>query len=141
MKDRVYAFFIANYLAQGLIGIAYESISYLLKDVLRLSAAGSAAAVAVMSFPFLIKPLFGILSDALPLGRRRRVPYLLLSSAAASACWAALAVLNRYPYWLTLTLLTAVNVGIAFADVACDAVMVERGKELAKTGSYQAVQI
>ena len=29
MKDKIYLFFIATYLAEGMIGIAYEPISYL----------------------------------------------------------------------------------------------------------------
>jgi len=139
--DSAYLFFIANYLAQGMIGIAYEPIGYLLKDVLHLTAGQSATFAAWMSAPFLIKPLFGWLTDAFPLFGRRRGPYLVLWSVATCAGWLALARLRVYAYLPTLFLLTAVNVGIAFCDVLCDAVMVERGQALKKTGVYQAVQI
>ncbi|HBL17731.1 MAG: hypothetical protein A2X36_13245 [Elusimicrobia bacterium GWA2_69_24] len=141
MKDRTYIFFIATYFAQGMIGIAYVPISYLLKDGLGLSASQSAAFIVWMTLPFLLKPLLGTITDGLPLAGRRRVPYLLVSALATSAGWLALAALPGYSYLPTLLLLTAVNVGIAFADVLCDGVMVERGKRFDKTGAYQAAQI
>ncbi|MFC1679862.1 MFS transporter [Elusimicrobiota bacterium] len=141
MKDRLYIFFIATYFAQGMIGIAYVPISYLLKEVLALNAAQSAAFIVWMTLPFLFKPLLGIITDALPLARRRRVPYLLMSAAATTAGWLVLAGMPGYSYWPTLALLTTVNIGIAFADVLCDGVMVEHGKRLRKTGFYQAAQI
>ncbi len=139
--DRLYVFFIAVYLAEGLVGIAYEPISYLLKDGLGLGPAQSAAFVAWMTLPFLFKPVLGVLSDAFPLRGRRRVPWLMLSAGFAAAGWGALAFLPAYRYGPTLFLLTAVNVGIVFSDVLCDGVMVERGQAGDKTGLYQAVQI
>jgi hypothetical protein len=141
MTDRIYIFFIVTYFAEGMVGLAYQPISYLLKDVLGLSAAQSAVFVAWMTAPLLFKPLLGVVTDAFPLFGRRRTPYLLLASAATSAGWAALATSGSYSYWPVLTLLTLVNVGMGFSDVLCDGVMVERGKALAKTGLYQAAQI
>ncbi|MFA5141310.1 MAG: MFS transporter [Elusimicrobiota bacterium] len=141
MRDRVYLFFIATYFAQGMVGIAYQPVSHLLKDTLGLTAAQSATFIAWMTLPLLAKPLLGVLTDAFPLANRRRAPYLLLASAATSAGWAALACTGNYSYWPVLTLLTIVNVGMAFSDVLCDGVMVELGKARAKTGPYQAAQL
>ena len=140
-KNRLYLFFTATYFAQGMVGIAYEPIFYLLKDKLRLTPSESAIFAAVMSAPFLLKPVLGLLSDAFPILRKRRVPYLLGSSLITFFCWAAMAGLNDYSYAPSLFLLTAVNVGICFADVLCDGVMVENGKERGETGRFQAAQI
>lgn len=139
--DKLYFFFATVYLAQGLVGVAYEPISFLLKDGLGLGPSESATFVAWMTLPFLFKPLLGLVGDALPLAGRRRVPWLVLAGIATSAGWMTLASLPAYTYGPTLLLLTAVNVGIIFADVLCDGVMVERGKAGDKTGLYQAVQI
>jgi hypothetical protein len=141
MNERLYLFFSATYFAQGMVGIAYLPISYLLKDDLRLSATQSAGFIAWMTLPLLLKPLFGLLTDAVPLGGRRRVPYLLMASAATSAGWAVLAALKVRAYWSALILLTAVNAGMAFSDVLCDGIMVEQGKRSSRTGAFQAVQI
>lgn len=139
--DRLYLFFAGVYLAQGLVGVAYEPISFLLKDGLGLGPGESASFVAWMTLPFLFKPLLGLVADAVPLAGRRRVPWLVLAGIATSAGWMTLASLPDYSYTPTLLLLTGVNVGIIFADVLCDGVMVERGKQGDKTGLYQAVQV
>lgn len=141
MKDRLPLFFVSVYLAQGLVGAAYEPISYLLKDGLGLGPAEAAGFVAWMTLPFLFKPLLGIISDGLPVAGRRRVPWLVLAAAATSLGWLALALLPEHSYAPTLFLLTAVNVGIVFSDVLCDGVMVEKGKESGRTGVYQAIQL
>ncbi len=139
--DRAYLFFAANYFAQGMSGIAYEPISYLLKDALGLGAGAASSFVAWMTLPYTLKPALGALSDAWPLGGYRRRYYLLGSSFLACLSWLVLAWRPSYRYGSTLALLTAVNVGVAFSDVLCDAVMVRQGQDLRKTGPYQAVQI
>jgi predicted MFS family arabinose efflux permease len=139
--DRAYAFFALNYLAQGLAGLAYEPVSYLLKDGLKLGPAESAAFVSWMTLPLAVKPLFGLLSDLLPWGGRRRAPHLAAAAAGTAACWLGLAALGTPPYGAALALLVLVNVGTVLCDVICDGVMVERGGEKGKTAVYQAVQI
>lgn len=139
--DRLYLFFFANYFAQSMNGVAYEPIDYLLKNTLRLSPRQASAFIAWMTLPFLVKPVFGLLSDLLPIGGRRRLPYMLGASVLAALAWAALAAQKSYGYYSLLLLLLLTNIGIAFSDVVCDAVMVERGKELSKTGPFQAVKI
>ena len=141
MTDKTFLFFIATYLAQGLVGVAYEPIYYLQKDVMGLSVAQSGAFAAVMTLPFLLKPLLGVFADILPAGRIGRVAGLAAAAAGTSLAWLALALAPSYPLRATLAMLTAVNVGIAFVDVLCDGYMVERGKRLKKTGVYQSVQI
>ncbi|PCI36713.1 MAG: hypothetical protein COB53_08590 [Elusimicrobia bacterium] len=141
MRDRTILFFIATYLAQGLIGIAYEPIYYLQKDVLHLGVKESGYFAAAMTLPFLFKPVFGAVSDLFPVGRRRRVPYLIIATLATTAGWAALAGITNYTVLNCVLMLIVVHIGISFVDVLCDGVMVERGKRLKKTGDYQSVQI
>lgn len=139
--DGIYLFFALNYFAQGMSGLVYEPISYVLKDALGLSAGQSAVFIGWMTFPFLMKPLFGFVTDLFPLGGYRRRPHIMIVSGVAAAAWLALAALGRYEYGPLLALLILVNAGIVASDVVCDGVMVEQGKESRKTGLYQAVQI
>lgn len=139
--DRAYAFFALNYLAQGLAGLAYEPVSYLLKDGLELGPAQAAAFVSWMTLPLAVKPLFGLLSDLLPWGGRRRAPHLAAAALGTAACWLGLAALGTPPYGAALALLVLINVGTVLCDVVCDGVMVERGGEKGKTALYQSVQI
>lgn len=139
--DGIYLFFAANYFAQGMSGIAYEPINYLLKDHFGLSAGQASVFIAWMTLPFLIKPLLGLPTDLFPIRGRRRLPHILLASIMAAGAWIFLAARQQYTYGLLLSMLFLANIGIAFSDVVCDAVMVERGKPLGLTGRYQAVQI
>ena len=140
-RDRLYLFFAVNYFAQGMAGLAYEPVSYYLKDALGLGPAQAAAFVVWMTLPLTIKPLFGLLTDFLPWAGRRRGPHLVAVSLLTTASWLLLAGLKAPLYGEALALLVLVNVGFVLSDVVCDAVMVERGKEQGLTGKYQAVQI
>lgn len=140
-RDRIYLFFAINYFAQGMGGLAYEPVSYYLKDALGLGPAQAAAFVAWMTLPLTIKPLFGLLTDFLPWAGKRRGPHLIAVSLLTSVGWLMLAGLKSPRYGAALLLLILVNVGFVLSDVVCDGVMVERGKERGLTGKYQAVQI
>ena len=112
-----------------------------LKTGLKLSAGQAAIFVAWMTVPFVIKPLFGPLTDLVRLPGGRRRPHLLLGAVLGVACWLALALLPDYRYGALLALLALVNVSVVFCDVVCEGVMVEMGKARGKTGTYQAVHI
>lgn len=141
MSDRAYLFFAVNYAAQGMANLAYEPVSYLLKDGLRLGPGEAAAFISWMTLPLTVKPLFGLLSDLLPWAGRRRRPHLVAAALGTAACWLALAALGRPGYGAALALLVLVNFGTVLGDVVCDGVMVERGRALGRTAAYQAVQL
>lgn len=133
----LYSFFALNYFAQGMLGIVYEPISYLLKDKLRLDASQSAAFVSWMTLPFLIKPLLGLFTD---LGSRRR-RHLAMGAALGAAAWAYLASGAEPTYAALLSALLLANLSTVFCDVVCDGVMVEASRRLGTSARYQAVQI
>jgi MFS family permease len=105
------------------------------------SPAQITAFAALLSLPWTIKPLYGLLTDFLPLGGYRRKAYLVLSSLAALVGFAGL---SFWPLpegdhaWLMLLLLP--TVGVAFGDVVVDALMVEHGQSRGLTGRLQSVQ-
>ena len=140
-ERRLYGFFVVCYFAEGMAGLAYEPVDYLLKDVLHLGPQSAALFITWMTLPLTIKPLFGLLTDLLPWAGKRRRPHMLAVSLLTSVGWGLLAFLNGYRYWPSLAILTLINVGFVLSDIVCDGVMVERGKERGKTGPYQAVQI
>ncbi|HAM36856.1 MAG TPA: hypothetical protein DEB40_10680 [Elusimicrobia bacterium] len=139
--DRLYLFCAVNYFAQGMAGIVYEPVNYLLKDGLRLSAGETAAFVGWMTLPFILKPIFGLLSDLAPIRGSLRRPHLILGALLGASCWAILAWTPRHNYAALLTLLILVNFSVVFCDAVCDGVMVQLGQAGGKTGTYQAVQI
>lgn len=128
------------YFAQGMWALPDLSLTFLLKDTLRLSPAEVAAFFTVATIPWYIKPLYGLISDFFPIWGYRRKSYFILATLGAVAAGLSLGNFAIHTYWMTLGLFTLMALGFAFADVLADALMVERGQPLGITGSLQAVQ-
>jgi MFS family permease len=141
---RLFVFFATVYVVQGVAepkaGLATQPIFFLLKDEMRLSAAETAAFFALIGIAWNVKPLYGLLSDLVPLLGKRRRSYLLLTTAVAALGWLALGMLPAYGWGLTLAILGLTGLGLAFTDVLCDAVMVEEGKARGLTARFQSIQ-
>jgi hypothetical protein len=141
---RGYAFFFALvYFVQGAIdltsGLANQPVQYLLKEDMRLTAAQSGFFFAIVGLGWTIKPLYGLLSDFFPLAGYQRKGYLLLMSTLGTVSWLTLAFSPSH-YYAVLILLTLCAATLAFCDVMADALMVEVGRPLGLTGSFQATQ-
>jgi len=107
------------------------------------SAGEVAAFSALLSIPWVLKPVYGLLSDFVPIAGSHRRNYLLVTSAATTL---GLAYLYLDPptaggsaQWL-LVLLLVPTVAVAFSDVVADALMVEKGQPRGITGQLQSVQ-
>jgi MFS family permease len=141
---RLLVFFATVYAVQGLAepkaGLAAQPIFFLLKDEMRLSAGETAAFLALIGFAWNVKPLYGLISDLVPLFGYRRRSYLLVTTAMAALGWLALGLLPAYPWSLTLAILGITGMGLAYTDVLCDAVMVEEGKARGLTARFQSIQ-
>ncbi len=128
------------YFVQGILGLARLAISFFLKDELGLSPAEVSALVGVAALPWMIKPLFGFISDGLPILGYRRRPYLILSGLLGVLSWAALATIVDSA-WTAVTAIALGSLSVAFSDVIVDSLVVERarGESIAKSGSLQAL--
>lgn len=128
------------YFVQGILGLARLAVSFFLKDELALSPAQMGALVGVAALPWVVKPLFGFLSDGLPLFGYRRRPYLILSGILGSLSWIALATSVDGAAAATLALL-ATSLSVAISDVIVDSLVVERARResLGKAGSLQSL--
>lgn len=128
------------YFVQGILGLARLAISFFLKDELGLSPAEVSALMGVAALPWIIKPVFGFVSDGLPLFGYRRRPYLILSGLLGTASWLGLAFFAHSA--LTATVAIALSsLSVAVSDVIVDSLVVERARaeDLAKAGSLQSV--
>ena len=81
---RLAVLFAVVYFAQGMYGLPDQAIAIGFKDQ-GLTADRVANFFLLASIPWFIKPLYGLISDFLPLFGRRRKSYLLLTSALACA--------------------------------------------------------
>jgi folate/biopterin transporter len=128
------------YAVQGILGISRLAVSFFLKDELALSPAEVSALMGIAALPWVIKPIFGFISDGLPIFGYRRRPYLILSGLLGVAAWLSLA--NLVHTAATATLAIAItSLSVAFSDVIVDSLIVERARDesIAKAGSIQSL--
>ncbi|MGF1539800.1 MAG: folate/biopterin family MFS transporter [Pleurocapsa sp.] len=128
------------YFVQGILGLARLAVSFFLKDDLGLSPAQVAALMGIASIPWVIKPLFGFISDGLPLFGYRRRPYLILSGLLGTISWLALATLVNNA-WTATAVILLTSLSVAISDVIVDSLIVERARKesIAKSGSLQSL--
>jgi MFS family permease len=127
------------YFAQGMWYLPNQPITIVLKER-GLSAGEVATFFSITWVPWLIKPVYGLISDFVPLWGRRRKSYLVLTSALAAGAGSVLAVAGDHGYWRLAILFTGMGLGLAFTDVLVDALMVETGRPRGLTGAFQSVQ-
>lgn len=128
------------YFVQGVLGLARLAVSFFLKDDLGLSPASVAALTGIAALPWTIKPLFGFMSDGLPVLGYRRRPYLILSGLLGMIAWLALATVVNSA-WAAIAAITCTSLSVAVSDVIVDSLVVERarGESLADAGTLQSL--
>uniref|UniRef100_A0A6V7QYK9 Folate-biopterin transporter 7 n=1 Tax=Ananas comosus var. bracteatus TaxID=296719 RepID=A0A6V7QYK9_ANACO len=94
------------------------------------------------NLPMVAKPLYGLLSDAVPIRAQRRLPYVAIGAFLQAISWLAIALLSESsPSIAALTVfLLLSNLGASIAEVANDAIVAEAGKKqssAAQSGSGQ----
>lgn len=124
----------------GLASLPGITVSFLLKDTLKMTATQASYFGAITIVGWVLKPLWGIISDAFPLGGYRRRSYLLLTTASAAVIWFMLGLTEHYSVQTLIILFSLSSVAYAFMDVLCDALMVETGKPHNLTGRFQSIQ-
>jgi MFS family permease len=137
---RLAILFAVVYFSQGMYYVADQVRTLTLKETLGLSPSQVATFGTIILIPWVIKPIYGLVSDAFPIFGRRRKSYFILTCALATLAALGLWLRGEPTYWSLAGLLLVVGVGIAFTDVLTDAMMVENGKPLGLTGAFQSVQ-
>jgi MFS family permease len=136
---RLALLFAIVYFSQGMWYLPNQTITMIFKDA-GLSAGQVADFFAISAVPWLLKPVYGLLSDFVPIFGRRRTGYFVISSAFAALCGFAVALADSPSYSLLAALFTGMGLGLAFTDVMTDALMVENGRPRGLTGAFQSVQ-
>src|SRR3954470_12985921 len=84
---RLLWFFAIVYAVEGIgqakSGILWQPLSNWLKVALHWDPLTISASLAILDLPWIIKPLWGAISDFIPLFGYRRRPYLVLANVAA----------------------------------------------------------
>ncbi len=137
LVDRLLLFFGLVYVVEGLgqvVGLISQPLAYYLKEVHGWSALQVTAFVTVFSLPWVIKPVYGLISDFLPLFGYRRKSYLLIANVAAIGGYFWVTKINAPHLLLIALMLTAY--AMAISSTLCGAVLVENGQRLHESGTF-----
>ncbi len=128
------------YFVQGILGLARLAVSFFLKDELLLSPAQVSALMGIVALPWIIKPVFGFISDGLPIFGYRRRPYLVLSGILGAVSWVSLATIV-HTSWAATAVIALGSLSVAVSDVIADSLVVERARveSQADAGSLQSL--
>lgn len=135
--NRLLLFFALVYLVEGagqISGLIAQPLTFYLKDVHGWSALQVTAFFAIFNFPWIIKPIYGVFSDLLPLFGYRRKSYLVAANivAAAGYLWTTqLTAPGRLVWALQVT-----AYAMAISSTVCGAVLVENGQRLGESGRF-----
>ena len=121
----------------GLFGLP---LTIYLKDSLRLSPAQLASFSSFIFIPWLIRPLYGMIGDAVSLFGYQFKSYFFICYAIVFAVLLGLSSFHLYTIFGLAIALFLVSLSIAFSDVLTDKIMVVQGKLLGNTARLQAAQ-
>jgi predicted MFS family arabinose efflux permease len=121
-------------------GISALPQSLYLKETLGLSATTVAQIGGVISIPWMIKPVWGIIVDSFPVFGFRTKSYLILCYSLALVVLLWLGSLGSYTGFTLALGGVITSICIATSDVVADRLMVTKGKALNQTSTLQSAQ-
>ena len=129
----------APYFVQGTSTLTEIPILYFIKFTLQMGESGGQLFDALRQTGWFIKPLWGILSDKVPIFGYHRKSWYILMAFAATVFWLLNALLAFVGITVPLVYLVTFNLAFAtyaFVDVVCDALMVTHGRRSRRVGSF-----
>ena len=129
--------FVVEGIGQGRVGIVFQPISFYLKET-GWTPLDVTAYLALLNFPWVIKPVFGLVSDFVPLFGYRRKSYLVIASLVAAVSFGWISRLSDPAEIAPLFLLTAY--AMATASTLCGALLAENGQKYGLSNAFVSQQ-
>ncbi len=134
----VYLLFSLIYWNQGIWGLKAAPLYYLQRETWGLSASMIALIGCIITIPWTIKPLWGIIVDSCPLKGKKSKYWLILNYSVIFIISILVAIFGLNIYTLVLTgFLT--GIAFAFSDVAGDGLVCVLEKKYKLQGKLQAI--
>jgi predicted MFS family arabinose efflux permease len=140
-RDRLLLFFALVYVVEGLgqiVGLISQPLNYYLKEVQGWTPVQVTAFVTVFNLPWIIKPVYGLISDFVPLFGYRRKSYLIIANVAAIGGYFWVTRLTAPSDLAIALMLTAY--AMAISSTLCGGVLVENGQRLNESGTFVNAQ-
>jgi predicted MFS family arabinose efflux permease len=135
--ERLLWFFALVYIVEGMgqvVGLISQPLTYYLKQVHGWTPVEVTAFITLFNLPWVIKPLYGLVSDFLPLFGYRRKSYLLLANVAAIGGYMWATRIEAPGVLVFALMITAY--AMAISSTLCGAVLVENGQRLHESGRF-----
>lgn len=136
--SRLMWFFAIVYVVEGIgqakTGIVWQPLTYFLKETQGWGPTEVSASLAIVDLPWVIKPLYGLISDFVPLFGSRRRAWLLLANLAGVAAFAGVALTDVPSSIVPALVLTAL--AMAVSSTLCGALLVENGQRHGASGAF-----
>jgi predicted MFS family arabinose efflux permease len=130
-------FFALVYVVEGvgqIGGLISQPLTYYLKQAQGWTPVQVTAFITLFNVPWIIKPLYGLVSDFVPLFGYRRKSYLLIANVAAVGGFIWVTRLTEPSDMLFALMVTAY--AMAVSSTLCGAVLVENGQRLHESGRF-----
>jgi MFS family permease len=140
---RLMVFFAIVYAVEGIgqakSGIIWQPLTHFLKESMGWTATQISTSLAALDIPWVIKPLYGLVSDFVPLLGYRRRSYLLLANLLAVGAFLWVAQETSTQETITNAIigaLTLTAIAMAISSTLCGALLVENGQALNASAAF-----
>jgi len=115
------------------------AMSYFFKDTLKLDLAQMTFYNSILNFIWVMKPLFGFITDSYPICGSYKKSYLIIFSVVGSVSWILLGT------WVTtlgqaMLIKTLINVSSSFCNVIGEGIMVQTSQVRTKSDPQRVSQ-
>jgi MFS family permease len=135
--SRLLLFFSFVYAVEGLgqvEGLIAQPLSFYLKQEHGWTPLQVSAYLTIFNFPWIIKPVYGVFSDFVPLFGYRRKGYLIAANIVAVGAFLWATQLNTPSQLVWALQVTAY--AMAISSTVCGAMLVENGQRLGESGRF-----
>jgi len=108
----------------GICTLSDLAIQYFFKDELKLKPGNMSQILSISFIPWMLKPLFGLITDLIPIFGYRRKYYIILCGLLNIFCWLYMSFVATTLMESVITLFF-INVAVAFSTVLGEAIVVE----------------
>jgi MFS family permease len=115
-------------------GLIAQPLNYYLKQTFGWTPVQVTAYLTILNLPWIIKPVYGIVSDFLPLFGYRRKAYLVIANAAGAAAYCWVTQITAPGQLVFVLLLTAY--AMAISSTLCGAILVENGQRSGASDAF-----
>lgn len=141
-RQNLVVFFAIVYFSHGIscgqFGLIAQPLQFFMMKGLSLNAAQVSSCMAVMMLPWVVKPVYGLFCDFVPLFGYCRKSYVVLGNAIAMLGFLVIAFTSALNVVLTALMFTAI--GMAISTALMVGLAVQQGRKDGKSREYFAVQ-